>query len=214
MEENLTDLNYQPEPGVIRYVRTSPVPRTVVFSPDETKVAVAFLDGFVMIFDVATQRRPMRKPTFLTPPSSLAFSPDSQRLLAASPDLKEWDATTGELVRRTLVPGLRDLTRMTYTDDGQWLVISHPRSLTVLDAHTLRVAVADLPLPTTGPTDAFAVAAGQDQQLIVGTRSVLASIEMDPERWRTAACQVAGRTLTKDEWARFLPGSPFAPACG
>ena len=34
------------------------------------------------------------------------------------------------------VPGLRDLTRMTYTNDGQWLVISHPRSLTVLDVQT------------------------------------------------------------------------------
>ena len=111
---------------------------------------------------------------------------------------------------------------MTYTEDGRWLVISHPRSLTVLDAQTLRVAVADLPLPTEAPTDtfadAFAVAAGQDHQLLVGTGSVLASIEMDPEQWKSAACQVAARKpttveLTKDEWNRFLPGIPYSPAC-
>ena len=74
---------------------------------------------------------------------------------------------------------------MTYTADGQWLVISHPRTLTVLDAQTLRVAVADLHLDTQAPTDAIAVAAGQDHQLLVGTRSVLASIEMDPEKWKS-----------------------------
>ena len=84
---------------------------------------------------------------------------------------RQWDATTGEVVKPSLVPGLRDLTRMTYTEDGLWLVISHPRSLTVLDAQTLRVAVADLPLDTEAPTDAFAVAAGQDHQLLVGTTS-------------------------------------------
>ena len=175
--------------------------------------------GFVMIYDLALRRRTLWLTMFETPPSSVAFSPDSQRLLAASPDyLKEWDATTGEVLSRSLVPGLRDLTRMTYTEDGRWLVISHPRSLSVLDAQTLRVAVADLPLPTEAPTDAFAVAAGQDHQLLVGTRSVLASIEMDPEQWKSAACQVAARKLTKveltkDEWNRFLPGIPYSPAC-
>ena len=100
------------------------------------------------------------------------------------------------MLSRSLIPGLRDLTRMTYTDDGLWLVISHPRSLSVLDAQTLRVPVADLPLHTEAPTDAFAVAAGQEHQLLVGTRSVLASIEMDPEQWKSAACQVAARQLT------------------
>ena len=53
-----------------------------------------------MIYDVALRRRTLRLTTFETPPSSVAFSPDSQRLLAASPDyLKEWDATTGEVLQ-------------------------------------------------------------------------------------------------------------------
>ncbi len=192
----------------------TPTPRTVVFSPDGSKVAAAFIDGPVLIYDVALGRRTRQLDTFLTAPSSLAFSPDGKRLLAASPDyLREWNPTTGEQLSRTFVPGLRDFTRMTYTDAGRWLVISHPRSMTVLDAQTLQVAVTDLPLPTEAPTDAFAVDGGQNHQLVVGTASVLASIEMDPERWNTAACELAGRPLTKDEWNRFLPSIPFAPAC-
>ena len=128
----------------------------------------------------------------------------------------EWDLASGDVLRRSLVPGLRDLTRMTYTEDGRWLAISHPRSVTVLDAQTL-IAVADLSLPTEAPTDtsadAFAVAAGQDHQLLVGTGSVLTSIKMDPEHWKSAACQVAARQLTNDEWNRFLPEIPHSPAC-
>ena len=78
--------------------------------------------------------------------------------------------------------------------------------------------MADLPLDTEAPTDAFAVTAGQDHQLLVGTRSKLASIEMDPDQWKSAACRIAAGPLTrveltKDEWNRFLPGTPYSPAC-
>jgi hypothetical protein len=27
------------------------------------------------------------------------------------------------------------------------------------------------------------------------------------------ACRVAGRRLTRSEWAQFLPGRPYDPAC-
>ena len=120
------DLTLAPETDQAR-----PVPRTVVFSPDGNRLAIAYINGFVMIYDVTLRRRTSWWiVTFDTPPSSVAFSPDSQRLLAASPDsLKEWDATTGKLLSRSPVPGLRGLTRMTYTNDGRWLIISHPRSL-------------------------------------------------------------------------------------
>jgi WD40 repeat protein len=214
LSEDLTDARLHPRPG--SGADQAPTPRAVAFTPDGSKLAVAYVDGFVKIYDVAQLRRQaLWLITYRNGLSSIAFSPDGQRLLAASPDyLWEWDATTGELLSRSLVPGLRNLTRMTYTDDGRWLVISHPRSLTVLDAQTLRVVVADLPLPTQAPTDAFAVTAGQDHQLIIGTRSLLTSIDMDPQRWKTSACQLVGRDLSKDEWNRFLPAIPFAPACG
>ena len=178
-------------------VRTTPT--SVVFSPDGSKVAIAFSDGFVAIHDVALRDRTLQA-TFETAPSSssMVFTPDGQRLLAANGTyLQQADATTGQGLSLSLLPGPREVTRMTYTEDGRWLVISHPRSLTVLDAQTLQVAVADLPLDTEAPTDtfadAFAVAAGQNHQLLVGTGSVLASITMDPEKWKSAACQIAAR---------------------
>ena len=221
LNKDLTGMPYLAAGAGDKPAPLTPTLKAVAFSPDGSKVAVANSDyeGFVMIYDLALRRLSSQQTMYQTPPSSVTFSPDSQRLLATSPDdLIEWDLATEEVLRQSSLPGLRDLTRMTYTNDGRWLVISHPRSLTVLDSQTLRVAVADLPLDTEAPTDGFAVAAGQDHQLLVGTRRVLASIEMDPEQWKSAACKVAARKLTKveltkAEWNRFLPTIPYAPAC-
>jgi hypothetical protein len=35
----------------------------------------------------------------------------------------------------------------------------------------------------------------------------------DATTWKQRACSVAGRTLTEEEWERFLPGRPYDPAC-
>ena len=37
--------------------------------------------------------------------------------------------------------------------------------------------------------------------------------DVRPSSWEQRACAVAGRTLTRAEWADALPGRPYAPAC-
>jgi WD40 repeat protein len=37
--------------------------------------------------------------------------------------------------------------------------------------------------------------------------------DVDPESWKQRACTLANRTLTRKEWAEFLPGRPYEPAC-
>jgi len=37
--------------------------------------------------------------------------------------------------------------------------------------------------------------------------------DVRPSAWKTHACRVAGRTLTRDEWRELLPGREYAPAC-
>ena len=37
--------------------------------------------------------------------------------------------------------------------------------------------------------------------------------DIRPSSWERRACSVAGRTLTKDEWAQYLPGRSSHPAC-
>jgi hypothetical protein len=35
----------------------------------------------------------------------------------------------------------------------------------------------------------------------------------DFESWRTRLCRVAGRNLTTEEWAQFLPGERYRKTC-
>ena len=37
--------------------------------------------------------------------------------------------------------------------------------------------------------------------------------DLRPERLLREACEVAGRRLTRTEWAEFLPGHDYEPAC-
>ena len=37
--------------------------------------------------------------------------------------------------------------------------------------------------------------------------------DVDPESWKRRACDLANRTLTREEWEEFLPGRPYEPAC-
>jgi hypothetical protein len=34
-----------------------------------------------------------------------------------------------------------------------------------------------------------------------------------PAEWSRRACALAGRPLSREEWATALPGRPYAPAC-
>ena len=37
--------------------------------------------------------------------------------------------------------------------------------------------------------------------------------EVDPDRWVEIACELAGRTLTRDEWSRYLGDRAYDPPC-
>ena len=47
----------------------------------------------------------------------------------------------------------------------------------------------------------------------VGAEGHAIDWDIRPISWERAACSIAGRTLTKDEWAQYLPGRGYAPAC-
>jgi hypothetical protein len=42
---------------------------------------------------------------------------------------------------------------------------------------------------------------------------VLRAITVDPSRAAAEVCARAGRTLTEDEWSRYLPGMPYRDVC-
>jgi hypothetical protein len=47
----------------------------------------------------------------------------------------------------------------------------------------------------------------------VATQTSLVRVDMNTSHWAARACALAGRALTRDEWARYLPDRPYEPAC-
>jgi hypothetical protein len=43
-----------------------------------------------------------------------------------------------------------------------------------------------------------------------GTPTVL---DLDPSHWQATACRLAGRNLTRSEWAQYIPGRPYQTTC-
>jgi hypothetical protein len=68
------------------------------------------------------------------------------------------------------------------------------------------------PLPAPGntavsfdPTGRNLFTGGDDGEVVVW--------HADPDRWVALACDLAGRTLSRDEWRRYLGDRSYDPGC-
>lgn len=72
----------------------------VAWSPDESLLASASLDGTLLLWDLKSKQL-RNKFEVASPVSAIAWSPDGRRLLSASPDaVRLWDVSTGHEIRR------------------------------------------------------------------------------------------------------------------
>jgi hypothetical protein len=52
------------------------------------------------------------------------------------------------------------------------------------------------------------------RQMALATDEGVQLWDLDPAAWREAACRLAGRNLTREEWERYLPnGEPYHVTC-
>ena len=68
------------------------------------------------------------------------------------------------------------------------------------------------PLPAPGNT-AIAFDASGRSLITGGDDGEVVVWDIDPDRWVELACDVAGRTLSRDEWRRYLGDRAYDPAC-
>ena len=69
------------------------------------------------------------------------------------------------------------------------------------------------PFPSLGPYAAASVSP-DGKTLITGDGAGMMRWDIDSDRWRAAACAVAGRNLTAAEWAQYLPdGERYRATC-
>jgi hypothetical protein len=84
----------------------------------------------------------------------------------------------------------------------------------LFDVQRALVRTAPLPASTDGAAGYTALIPGTPGELalFVDDHAGL-RYPVDPSVWLRAACDVAGRDLTRAEWARYLPGRPWESTC-
>ncbi|HEY5878359.1 MAG TPA: hypothetical protein VIU11_05585, partial [Nakamurella sp.] len=177
-------------------------------SADGTLAAFALVPrGGVEVWDVAR-----RSPVAELPGEpeadqfSVALSPDGRTLAVGglSSLVRLWDVGTRELLRELDQGGTRPLS-LEFSPDGRVLASGR----TLWDVATGTRIGPKLGAESEPMTDLSA----DGRRLLVTAGGHGEVWDVDPAWWVQRACALANRTLTADEWERFLPGWPYEPAC-
>ncbi|MGH3347019.1 MAG: WD40 repeat domain-containing protein, partial [Nocardioides sp.] len=147
----------------------------------------------------------------------LSFSPDG-RFLAAG----RVGGGVSVLDTRSWRPVHETATMHTgHVNDVEWLpdsstVVSTGRDEMVSLYDVRRDLVRASPLPASGTTDegqSFLLPAPVDEVVVFNDDGPGHVYPLDPARWLAQACTVAGRDLTRAEWDRYLPDTPYYRVC-
>jgi WD40 repeat protein/DNA-binding SARP family transcriptional activator len=147
-------------------------------------------------------------------PISADFSPDGERAAVAtqSGEVGVLDLSTAEWVREPIV-GHRD-TALTvrYSPDGNVVVSGGlDGRVAMWDGNTGALLGSLLATPNVATAAGFAP--DGHTVVIASTDGTVARWDTRVEHWISAACRIAGRSLTAEEWAAILPHRPYVDSC-
>jgi WD40 repeat protein/tRNA A-37 threonylcarbamoyl transferase component Bud32 len=183
----------------------------VAFSADGAMIASGSDQETAEVWDVATRTSIA---TFDgTPADSVALSPDGH-FLAVGGDgrvVRVWDVRTRKLVHE-LDQGGNGAFTLEFSPDGRTLAISGFEPAASLWDVASGTQIGP-PLSAGDRRTMIDLSADGRQMLEVHGNGKGAVWDVDPESWKRRACDLANRTLTREEWEEILPGRPYEPAC-
>ena len=189
----------------------------VAFSPTRPLVAFARNEGGdnAEIWDVARGSRIAGQCRRRQPGggNAVAFSPDGRMLATAGdePLVHLWDVESGKLMRE-FEQNVGGVLTLEFSSDGKTLAISGFDPVASLwDVATGTQIGPRLPAGTR--TTMLDQSPDGRHLLTTAANGQGAVWDIDPESWKQRACDLANRTLTREEWEEFLPGRPYEPAC-
>ena len=145
-----------------------------------------------------------------------AASPDGSAVAVAGDtgEIVAIDVRTGDERRRSIGLGAEVLW-LNYSDDGDRLVSGAANGgVSLWDATTLDLLGTVYPPHRRDPVPAGAQFIGDSHDVAIASYDGgVYRWETDPDRGVDFACQMAGRSLTEDEWAEFLPTQPYREVC-
>jgi WD40 repeat protein len=196
-----------------------PVAGPLNFTPDDSRLLVpmGFDDGAFLSWD--TEARAIVRTTLSVDGGVYAadISNDGRTLVTGATDgvVRMWDIASGVPIGSPLT-GLKPFTdTVDMSPDGSTVVGADGQGHVLLWDVTTGTVIARL-LP--GPNYQEAVAAsftshGRSVVVVSDTGSAW-RWDVDPSDWEKRACQLAGRSLTPQEWQQFLPDRQYHATCG
>ncbi|NBE96194.1 hypothetical protein FE391_20320 [Nonomuraea sp. KC401] len=193
---------------------------TVAFRPDSRVIATGSRSSQVRLWDVSKPAEPRQLADFPAHTGGVLdvrFSPDGKTLATTATDgtTRLWDvAGSGQPRRLSVLPGhSADVTGSAFNAGGKMLATSSRDG-------TIRVwNIADRARPVlwamlTGSGSVNDVEFGPDGTVLAATSGVAAQLwGLDVEQARANVCETSGMTITRAEWARYLPGVPYKAPC-
>ncbi len=190
------------------------------FSPDgRTLVSGGFGDGRVLRWDTATWE-PIGEPLAegLQRVFALAFSPDGSMFAAGGYDgsVIVWDTSSWKRLHQVTIDDL--VLSLAFSPDGRVLAVGTSAG----QVEFIDVGGGErIGEPVPGQRDwVNSVAFAPDGDTLVAGSEDGSLALLGPTAWTddvadlgSTLCRVAGRGLTEDEWAEFVPFKPYDPGC-
>jgi WD40 repeat protein len=190
----------------------------LAFSPDGKELAAALLgNGVAYVW-----RLPSKSLAFIVTiddevnrGDAVAFSPDGKLLATGGGSglVRFWDAQTGRQVGGSLLASAGYVLSVAFDPTGRLLVTGSTDGVTRL-WHVRNRNPVGSPFPTIDNVSAEAAFTASGNGIVTVYASGEGfSYDLRASSWERRACAVAGRSLTRAEWAQYLPGRPYRPAC-
>ena len=188
----------------------------LAFSHDGKLLSASRPDGSVLLLDPATgQVRQTLHPFGIDETFSLAFAPDGTLATGTRGGIVQlWNPVSGDQTAGPVAVAAGPVTSIAFDPAGQRFATTGGQDGTVKlwSSSTLQQEGTALNTqPGAATTAAFEP--GGKRLLVVDDHGNGFTWSTSLAAWERRACAVAGRNLTRAEWARYLPGHPYTRVC-
>jgi WD40 repeat protein len=147
--------------------------------------------------------------------TNLAFSPDGKVLVSASGDstIRFWNVADGTPADDPLSSGSEQVWSVLQAPHGPDGVIALSGDGSIAWWNSAKDELLHPLLHTHLETEEMKGSADGSRLYLASTGPEALAVTPILAEWAQTACKIANRGLTKEEWALYMDGAPYDPAC-
>jgi WD40 repeat protein len=192
--------------------------RSLGFSRKETLLATGFEDGSVSLWSLPEVRLVAHQHVHNNPAGNVTFAGDGKFLFsnAVVGDGNETALTATPVPSLSpsvsLIAGASGWAASMIATHDQWIaVVGYDGRIRYWDSKRLQPMGTSVVFES--PISAAAIAPDAKLFFIADEDGWIRALPVGGSNWLASACEIVGRPLSREEWAQYLPGEPYAPAC-